>query len=70
MVSPRKIVMRFASTFCAVSEREFRTPHSRIKLPNIKNPTRLTDAGATTPATTVVRIGKRIFVVLLTDFCS
>ena len=46
-----------------VSESEFKTPHSRIKLPNIKNPTKATESGATIPATTVIIIGKRIFVV-------
>ena len=65
---PRKMVMRLASTFCAVSEREFSTPHSRMRLPNIKKPTKLTDSGATAPAMMVITMGKRILVILRTGF--
>ena len=61
-VSPSSRVMRFASTFWAVSLREFSTPHSRSRLPNIKKPTSATLAGATRPATTVTTTGNRILV--------
>ena len=54
--------------FCAVSERESSTPHSLIKLPNIKNPTKLAAAGAIIDATSVITMGKRIFVSLDTLF--
>ena len=50
MVIPRKRVTRFARTFCAVSERELSTPHSRIRLPNIRKPISATESGATRPA--------------------
>ena len=65
-VRPSTIVMRLASTFWAVSDRAFSTPHSRSRLPNIKKPTSATLAGATRPASTVTTMGKRILVVLLT----
>ena len=67
---PRKMVTRFASTFCAVSERESSTPHSRMRLPNIKNPTSETAVGAKIPAMSVMMIGNRIRVVLETAFAS
>ena len=66
MVMPKKMVMRLASTFWAVSEREFSTPHSRSRLPNIRKPTSATLRGATSPARTVTTMGKRMRVVLLT----
>ena len=53
-----------------ISEREFKTPHSRIRLPNIRKPISATDSGATTPAITVITIGKRIFVSFETLFGS
>ena len=65
-VRPSTMVIRLASTFCAVSDRAFRTPHSRSRLPNIKKPTSATLAGATSPASTVTTIGNKIFVVLVT----
>ena len=43
-----------------------RTPHSRIRLPNIKNPIKDTERGETIPAMMVTTMGKRILVVLLT----
>jgi len=61
-VMPSIRVIRFASTFCAVSEREPSTPHSRMRLPNIRKPTSATERGAKMPAMTVTMIGKRIFV--------
>ena len=69
MVIPRKIVTRFASTCWAVSLRELSTPHSRIKLPNIKKPMSATEVGAMIPATIVTRIGNRMRVVLLISTC-
>ena len=66
IVIPRTSVIRFASVVCAVSERLFKQPHSRIRFPNIRNPTRATDAGATSPATNVTMIGKAILVNRLT----
>ena len=62
IVIPKKMVIKFASTFCAVSEREFNTPHSRSRFPNIRKPISETDSGATMPATTVITMGKSIFV--------
>ena len=70
IVIPRKIVTRLASTFCAVSERLSSTPHSRIRLPNIKKPTSATLRGATNPAMTVMMIGKRMRVVFETSLGS
>ena len=67
MVSPRKIVTRLARTFCAVSESESSTPHSRMRLPNIRKPTSETLDGATIPVMTVMTIGKRMRVSFETD---
>ena len=67
---PKSSVMRFASVFCAVSEREFVTPHSRMRFPNIRKPTRATDFGATMSAMIVTRIGKSILTALLTCFAA
>lgn len=66
MVIPRSRETRLERTFCAVSERLFSTPHSRSRLPNIRNPTRETDIGATSPATKVTTMGKMIFAFLET----
>ena len=60
IVSPRSSVIRFASTFWAVSDRVPSTPHSRIRLPNIRNPTRATDWGAASPTRKVVSMGNAI----------
>ena len=70
MEMPRKIVMRFASTFCAVSDSEFNTPHSRIRLPNIRKPTSATAFGAKMPVMIVMTMGKRMRVVLEICFGS
>ena len=61
-VRPSTMVMRFASTFWAVSLSTFSTPHSRSRLPNIKKPTSATLAGATMPAMIVTTMGNRILV--------
>ena len=60
IVMPSSSVMRFASVFCAVSERRSRQPHSRRRLPNIRKPTSETDIGAMKPAMMVTRIGKQM----------
>ena len=64
-VSPSSRLMRFASTFCAVSDRLRSTPHSRSRLPNIRKPTSATLCGDTMPAITVTTIGNRIRVVFV-----
>ena len=61
-VMPSRSVMRFASTFCAVSDRASSTPHSRSRLPNIKKPISATARGETMPVRMVTKIGNRIFV--------
>ena len=64
IVIPKKSVIRFVRVFCAVSDNELSTPHSFKRFPNIRNPTRETDEGATSPAIIVMMIGKSILVVL------
>ena len=64
--SPRKIVVMFRISFWAARLRRSVAPHSRSRLPNISMPTRGTEAGRTSPVTTVQMIGKRIFSRLLT----
>jgi len=66
MVMPSSSVMRLAREVCAVSERLPSTPHSRSRLPNIRNPTRETDAGEIRPTRKVTIMGNRIRVVLVT----
>ena len=66
IVIPRRRVIRLARVCWAVSERLFKQPHSRIRFPNIKKPTRDTEAGATRPAMKVTMIGKAILVRRLT----
>ena len=60
------MVTRLASTFCAVSDSEFSTPHSRIRLPNIRKKISSADPGATNAAIIRITMGNRIFVRLLT----
>ena len=60
MEMPSSRVMRLASSFWAVWDRVFSTPHSRIRLPNMRKPTSATEEGATSPATTDTRMGNRI----------
>ena len=66
MEMPSRMVIRLARTFWAVSDRESRTPHSRIRLPNIRKPISATASGATRPTMTVTTMGNRILVVLET----
>ena len=54
---PSSRVIRLASSFCAVWDRLESTPHSRIRLPNIRKPTRATEEGATRPAMTETTMG-------------
>ena len=68
MVIPRNMVMRLASTFCAHSERESSTPHSRMRFPNIRNPIRDAAEGTKIQVTMEIRMGNRIFVVFDTVF--
>ncbi|MPM55392.1 hypothetical protein SDC9_102188 [bioreactor metagenome] len=56
--------MMFTNSFWAVNESLSNTPHSRSKLPNIRKPTNGREIGAIKPATIVMMIGKRIFVIL------
>ena len=57
---PSSRVIRLASSFWAVWEREVSTPHSRIRLPNMRKPTSATEEGATRPAMTETTMGKRM----------
>ena len=68
-VMPSSSVMRFAMTFCAVSESERSTPHSRMRLPNMRKPTSETDLGATKPAIIVTNTGNMILTIWGTSFC-
>jgi len=63
-VIPKRMVIKLVKTFCAVSERESSTPHSRSRFPNIKKPINATLLGANRPAITVMVIGG------LNCFCS
>lgn len=67
MVMPKSSVIRFARWFCAVSDMVPSTPHSRIRLPNIKKPTSATACGAMSPTIIETTIGKAIRIFLLTD---
>ena len=60
IVMPRRSVIRLVRETCAVSDRLVRTPHSLIRLPNIKKPTRDTEEGAMNPTMKVTTIGKAI----------
>ncbi len=57
MVMPSSRVIRLARSFWAVLDRVSSTPHSRIRLPNIRKPTRATEEGATRPAMTETMMG-------------
>lgn len=67
-VIPKNRVITFASTFCAVSESELSTPHSRIRLPNMRKPISASASGANSATIIVTMMGKRIFVSLETFF--
>jgi len=65
---PKSSEISFASTFCAASESESSTVHSRSRFPNIRKPTSATDLGAAMPAMPVTRIGKSMRVAFETLF--
>ena len=67
IVMPRNRVIRLARVFCAVSDMVPRTPHSRIRLPNMRKPTRETLVGAMRPTINVTTIGNAIRTLLETD---
>ena len=60
---PKRMEMRFTSSFWAEAESELSTPHSRRRLPNMRKPTSGRDTGAMRPATTQMVTGKRILAV-------
>ena len=60
IVIPRRRVMIFENVVCAVSERDFKTPHSLKRLPNINIPTSERESGAIRPETTVTIMGNKI----------
>ena len=49
-----------------LSDKEFNTPHSRIKFPNIRKPISATERGDIIPVIIVTIIGNKIFVLLET----
>ena len=65
-VIPRSNVTKFAKIFCAVSDKLSKTPHSLIKLPNIKKPIRAAAPGAIKPVIIVTKMGNKILVSLET----
>ena len=65
MVMPSRIVTRLASSFWAVLLRRSSTPHSRMRLPNMRLPTSGALIGTMMPATAVTMMGKRIRASLL-----
>ena len=60
---PSTRVIRLASSFWALAERLPNTPHSRIRLPNMRKPISSALLGAMVPATTVTKMGNKIRVV-------
>ena len=60
------MVMMFISAFCTVSDRRSVTPHSRNRLPSIRQPISGAVDGSRRTTKIVTMIGKRIFSVLLT----
>ena len=67
MVIPKSSVIKLASSFCAVLDRLFNTPHSLTRLPNIRKPTSATDDGEMKPTMMVTMMGNAIFVPLDTE---
>ena len=67
----RKIVTMFISAFCAVSERRSVTPHSRNRLPSIRQPISGAVEGKSRITKVATRTGKMIFSALETSrVCS
>src|SRR5690606_3670830 len=60
IVIPRRIVTKLDSSFCAERDNLFKTPHTRIKFLNIRNPISTSDEGAIIPAAIVITIGNAI----------
>ena len=58
MVKPRRMVTMLASSFWADWERRSVTPLTRSRLPNMRKPSRATEAGAMIPASRVTAMGK------------
>ncbi|OPZ85171.1 MAG: hypothetical protein BWY74_03993 [Firmicutes bacterium ADurb.Bin419] len=69
IITPRSMVTRFASSFCAACDNLSKTPHSLIRFPNIKRPISETLSGATIPAIIVITIGNMIFTTFGTLTC-
>ena len=71
MVAPTAVesimVTMFISAFWTVSDSRAVTPHSRNKLPSIRQPMRGAVEGSSTATNTVTTMGKMIFSVLLTS---
>ena len=71
MVAPTEVesmmVTMFMSAFCTVSDRRSVTPHSRKRLPSIRQPTSGAVDGRSRMTKMVTMIGKRIFSLLETD---
>ena len=71
MVAPtevaRKMVTMFISAFCTVSESRSVTPHSRNRLPSIRQPTSGAVEGRSRMTKVATTMGKTIFSVLLTS---
>ena len=59
--TPRKMTTMFIRAFCAVSDRRSTTPHSRNRLPSIRQPTREVADGTSSATKAVTAIGKMIF---------
>ena len=60
IVIPRSRVIIFENVVCAVSERDFKAPHSLKRLPNISIPTRERESGAIKPEIIVTIMGNKI----------
>ena len=67
IVMPSSRVIRLVRGPCAVSDKFCRTPHSLIKLPNIRHPTKDAEEGAISPTIIVTMIGNRMRVLLDTE---
>ena len=55
------MVTMFMSAFCAVSESLAVTPHSRSRLPSMRQPSRGATEGRNRQVATMMMMGKRIF---------
>ncbi len=64
---PRNTVTMFIRAFCTVSLRRSVTPHSRHRLPSIRQPISGAVEGSSSTQKMVTTMGKMIFSVLLTS---